>query len=213
LELVELEGEVVSVERRLPGRVLVDALGEVTGTRRQQLIRAHLAAAARIADLRLERPYFGDVNHPAPIRTASFTEYLEQRAAQNLSAGPASLRHAKPRQLASALPEAESPALVHLDACAGNMLTDGTSITAVIDFGAVSIIGDRRLDPVLAAVYLVPPHCRTARPEDSDVCHAWLRDHGLSTLYEPARRWIAAYWSFARDDAALSEWCQSVLAR
>jgi aminoglycoside phosphotransferase len=213
LELVDLGGEVVSIERRLPGRALSEALGEVTGARREQLIRAHLTAAARIGDLCLKRPYFGDINHPAPIRTSTFAEYLERRAAESLGAGPASLHQVDPHKLASALPEPESPALVHLDAFAGNMLTDGSSITAVIDFGIVSIIGDRRLDPVLAAVYLVPPHCTTAQPEDQHVCREWLTEHGLSPLYEPTRHWIAAYWSFARDDAALADWCQSVLAR
>ncbi len=213
LELVELGGEVVSIERRLPGRALSEALGEATGARREELIRAHLAAAARIGDLGLKRPYFGDINHPEPIRTSTFAEYLERRAAESLRAGPASVRQVDPRELACALPEPESPALVHLDAFAGNMLTDGSSITAVIDFGIVSIIGDRRLDPVLAAVYLVPPHCKTAKPEDQRVCSDWLNEHGLALMYEPARRWIAAYWSFARDDAALAAWCESVLAR
>ena len=213
LELVELGAEIVSIERRLPGRALSEALGELIGPRREQLIRAHLAAAARIGDLCLERPYFGDINQPAPIRATSFAEYLERRAAQSLSDGPASMQHINSRELASALPEPESAALVHLDACASNMLTDGASITAVIDFGTVSIVGDRRLDPVLAAAYLVPRICATAKPEDQRVCREWLDEHGLSALYEPARRWIAAYWSFARDDPALSAWCQSVFAR
>jgi aminoglycoside phosphotransferase (APT) family kinase protein len=213
LELVEIGTEVVSIERRLPGRALSEALGEVSGARREELIRAHLAAAARIGDLCVARDYFGDVNHPTPIRTTTLVEYLERRAAASLRAGSPSFAHINPRELACALPEPESPALVHLDAFAGNMLSDGSSITAVIDFGAISIIGDRRLDPVLTAVYLVPPHCQTAKPEDQRVCSDWLNEHGLAPMYDPARRWIAAYWSFARDDAALWDWCQSVLAR
>jgi phosphotransferase family enzyme len=212
LEQVAFGSEVVSVERRLPGRPLLEVLGALSGPARTQLIRAHLDAASRIGDLQVERAFFGELNHPAAIRTRTFAEYLARRAQQSLQAGPDELRHLDPVALASAWPEPESRALVHLDAFAGNMLTDGAVITAVIDFGVVSLIGDRRLDPLLTAAYLVPLLCRTAEPEDQSVCREWLDEHELLALYEPARRWIAAYWSFARDDAALCKWCQRVLA-
>jgi hypothetical protein len=213
LELVELGvAGVVSIEGRLPGRSLMSVLGEVTGAPREQLIRAHLDAAGRIGDIRVERPYFGDVDREDPIRTSSFRDYLERRAARSLALGPAALAHVAAPALAQGWPEPESPALVHLDAFAGNMLTDGASITAVIDFGEVSIIGDRRLDPLLAATYLAPPITSSATLRDQAVCREWLTAQGLDELYEPARRWAAAYWSFAQDDAALSAWCQSVLS-
>jgi len=213
LELVELGAAgVVSIERRLPGRSLLSVLGEVTGSRREELIRAHLDAAACIGDIRVERPYFGDVDREDAIRTSSFCEYLERRAARSLALGPSALGHVAAHALAQAWPEPESPALVHLDAFAGNILTDGAGITAVIDFGAVSIIGDRRLDPLLAAAYLAPPITGSATPGDQAVCREWLEVRGLIELYGPARRWAAAYWSFAQDDAALSAWCLSVLS-
>jgi aminoglycoside phosphotransferase (APT) family kinase protein len=211
LDQLEIDGQVVSIERRLPGRALVDVLGELSGPARRQLIIKHLDAAACIGDLQIERPYFGDINHPAPIRTSTFAEYLKRRAEESLRVAADDLREVDAAELASGWPEPDSKALVHLDAFAGNMLSDGETITAVIDFGVVSVVGDRRLDPLLAAAYLVPPICRTARPEDQVVCGEWQEAHGLAALYRPARRWAAAYWSFARDDAALAGWCQAAL--
>jgi hypothetical protein len=38
-----------------------------------------------------------------------------------------------------------------------------------------------------------------------------LRSAGLDEWYEPARRWLAAFWSFAVDDPAVHEWCEMVL--
>jgi hypothetical protein len=43
------------------------------------------------------------------------------------------------------------------------------------------------------------------------VAQEWLAERGLEELYGATRRWLAAFWSFARDDAALFGWCQRVL--
>jgi len=92
------------------------------------------------------------------------------------------------------------------------MLAAGTAITAVIDIGQTSVVGDRRLDPLTAAVYLcsegITPEAGAA---DRATAMAWLADAGLDRWFEPARRWIAAYWASAVDDRALHDWCRRVL--
>lgn len=93
------------------------------------------------------------------------------------------------------------PSFVHLHAFAGNILTDGVRVTAVIDFGASCLAGDRRLDPIASAVYLSDRHVTpTATARDVDAALAWLRMNGLAEWLEPGRRWLAAYWSFEADD-------------
>jgi hypothetical protein len=92
------------------------------------------------------------------------------------------------------------------------MLTDGTRITAVLDIGPSSIAGDRRLDPLAAAVYLTSREITpTSRASDVDVIMSWLRARALDQWFEPMRRWLAAYWSFALDDLAVTTWVRSVL--
>ena len=91
-------------------------------------------------------------------------------------------------------------------------LADAEAITAVIDFGATAVVGDRHLDPVASVVYLTSREITpTASPRDTQVALSWLADAGLFEWLEPATRWLAAYWSFAVDDERLHRWCRTVL--
>ena len=202
---------IVTIERRLPGRPLNQLLGQLAGEARDSLIRAYLEAAAQIGDLTIDRPWYGDLMDTDAIRTRSFRAYLEQRATQNLKSAGRKFETVDPAKLAAALPEPAGAALVHLDAFPGNMLAQGDTITAVLDFGAPSIMGDRRLDPVTAAVYLAPEITPTATNRDRAVAQEWLVANDLAGLYPAVQAWITAYWSFARDDPSLYRWCQMIL--
>ena len=211
LEIAAVEDRLVSIETRLPGRALSEVLGEASADQRAGLIRAYLDAAARIGDLRLERPWCGDLCNRDPIRTATFREYLRERARKSLAAAGPDFAAVDADELAAALPAPSIPALVHLDAFPGNMLAEGGSITAVLDFGTTCIVGDRRLDPLTAAAYLDSPITPSATASDRRAAGEWLRDHQLMGLYAPARRWLGAYWSFAREEPRLFDWCRSLL--
>jgi hypothetical protein len=39
----------------------------------------------------------------------------------------------------------------------------------------------------------------------------WLVDQGLADGFVAAERWVAALWSFARNEARLQQWCRLVL--
>ena len=73
------------------------------------------------------------------------------------------------------------------------MLGDGSAVTAVLDFGVIALVGDRRLDPLAAVAYLAPNITPTANPTDRALAREWLAERGLAELYEPARRWLAAF--------------------
>jgi aminoglycoside phosphotransferase (APT) family kinase protein len=214
IEINELDGRVFTIERRLRGRSVMDELRDSEeGAQRSRLIEAHLAAAAALGDLRLQpRGYFGDLIADEPITTSTWRAYLEQRVAANLARSTPEFHVIDPLALAAPLPDTDVAAFVHLDAFAGNMLTDGTRITSVLDIGPSSIAGDRRLDPLAAAVYLTSREITpTSRPSDVGVIMSWLRAAGLEEWFEPACRWLAAYWSFALDDLAVTAWVRSVL--
>lgn len=202
---------IVTIERRLPGRPLNQVLNQITGSAREPLIRAYLEAAARIGDLAIERSWYGDLMKMDAIQTKSFFTYLKQRAARSLKAAGPDFMGIDSTQLASALPEPAGAALVHLDAFPGNMLVDEGNISAVLDFGAPAIMGDRRLDPLTAAVYLDPAITPTATGRDRSIAQAWLKEKNLTDFYTPTRNWIAAYWSFATDDLNLYRWCRKTL--
>jgi Ser/Thr protein kinase RdoA (MazF antagonist) len=213
LETMQVAGRLVAIEQRLPGRPMSQALNDLTGERRAGLLRSYMDAANQIGNLRLERPWYGNLRATDAIRTKTYREYLERSAAHGLLASGVPFAGVDSAELASALPEPEYPALVHLDVFPGNVLEADGRITAVLDFGSSSIIGDRRLDPLSAAVYLTGRITPNATDEDRSVCIAWLAEHGYESYFQAVERWLAAYWAFATDDISLFQWVQEVLGR
>ncbi|MCB0116977.1 MAG: phosphotransferase [Caldilineaceae bacterium] len=212
LETVARGDRIATVEQRLPGRPINELLGEVSGATRERLIRGHLDAAARIGDLTVDRPWAGELMGTHAIHTVTFADYLARRAEKSLATARDVFAHVDTQALAAAWPEPAHYTLVHLDAFTGNMLAEDDTVTAVLDFGVVAISGDRRLDPLAAAAYLTPWITPTATDADRAVAAEWIAEHGLAHLFVPAQRWLAAFWSFARDDQALFEWCKFILS-
>jgi Ser/Thr protein kinase RdoA (MazF antagonist) len=193
----------ITIEPRLPGRSLAALLSELEGVARDTLIENYLDVGQRLAEIRLSRSFYGDLLVDDAIQTASFRQYLERRARRSLDAAGELLRHVDPARLAHDLPEATEPTFIYLDAHPSNLLVDAGRISAVVDFGGAAILGEQRFGTVVPATALTE--------RDQPLAQAWLRERHLSDLYEPTRSWMAAFWSFARDDVSLFEWCQSVL--
>lgn len=201
-----------AIERRLRGNDIRTELATLDRAGRDQLVVAHLDAVAGLGDLHLdERPWFGDLMGAEPVRCATWSEWLHERVAISLDRAPG-FGHLDAASIADALPGDAAGDFMHLDAFVGNMLAVGTEVTAVIDIGLTSARGDRRLDVLSAVVYLCADEITPIADEDDRrVARQWLADAGLGDLYEPARRWMAAYWAWAVDDPDLHHWCRRVL--
>jgi hypothetical protein len=209
---VELVGERwVTIETRLPGRPLAQVLSTSTGSNRESLIVRLLECAHAMQRLRVERAWYGDLCDDAPVRAASYRDYLRDRAAESLAYAGPPLIAVSAESLAAALPEPAVPSFVHLDLYAGNVLIEDNQVTAVVDFGSVPIVGDARLDPLSAAAYLTPYITPTATDTDRHVAREWLQARGLLPLLEPVSRWLAARWSHATTDVKLHAWCRGTL--
>ena len=84
-----IEGRSYAIERRLPGRSVMDELPRLDRRERNALIEAHLDTAMALGDLHLEnRQWFGDLLAPSPIRCPTWRSYLAAKAADGLSAAP-----------------------------------------------------------------------------------------------------------------------------
>jgi hypothetical protein len=172
-----------------------------------------MEAAAALGGLSLDPgAMFGDLMADEPITTSTWRAYLVERAATNLARSTSDFWSVDADAIAGGFPEPDAPAFVHLDAFAGNMLTDGVVITAVIDIGSTSLAGDRRFDPVAAAVYLAAPEI-TPKAASDEIAAAmgWLHAAGLDDWFVPVRRWLAAFWAHAVDSPDLLSWCHHVL--
>lgn len=218
LEHVEIAGRVAVIERRLPGRNAAEVLAE-RNTDRAALVRHHLDVTFRLVDLPFPGTAFGELWDDGAIQAATFAEWSEARLAASLRGGGQAFdgisSSALTQALVDALPEPEPPLplLVHLDAFLGNMLADDSRITAVLDFGPMTIGGPPHLDALVAIAYLAPEITPHADDGDRDVARRWAADAGLAKALEPAERWIAAYWAGAVDDRRLASWCRRILRR
>jgi hypothetical protein len=156
LEVGEWNGRIYSIERRLPGSSVLEALDSVSGSARDRLIEAHLEAAASLSEVQLgARDYFGDLAEAEPVRAPTWRSYLEAKAKANLAAGGFSAQ-IDASQLAEALP-ARHRGFRPSRCFRRNMMTDGERITAVLDIGPSCVRGDTRFNALAAVVYLEAP--------------------------------------------------------
>jgi aminoglycoside phosphotransferase (APT) family kinase protein len=203
LEARELHERWVTIEARLPGHSLASALERAEAAERRALLRSYLEAVRLLSEVRCPGAFYGDLLADDAIHTSSFRDYAQRRARRSLDTAGGRLATLDAAELARGLPEPQSPAFVYLDAHPSNVLVSTERVSAVIDFGGAAIAGDARFGATVAATYL--------SERDQPVAQEWLAEQGLSELYGATRRWIAAFWSFARDDTALFGWCQRVL--
>lgn len=212
LDVIEAGDRLALIETRLPGIDALRLLGQLRGGERSALVRSHLDAAAALAALPCDTTEFGDLCSPTPLRRTTFVEYATAVLHQNLQRAGPDFGHVDVDDLVADLPpQTGPPVLTHLDAFLGNMLAEGSTITAVLDFGPTTIAGVADLDPLVAIAYLDPDITPTASDDDRATAHDWARENGLDDRIEPVRRWIAAYWSAAVDDERLHRWCRWIL--
>jgi hypothetical protein len=199
-----------------PRRTALDVLDE-PGRDREALVRDHLDVARRVPELPCPTDRFGEVLGGNRIEADGFAAWAEQRLAVSLRTGGEAFAGIDPgavtRDLLDALPEPEParPLLVHLDVFLGNMLAAGDRISALLDFGPMTIGGPRDLDALVAVAYLAPEITPTAREGERRAARAWAEESGLAAAVAPAERWIAAYWTGAPDDERLRGWCKRIL--
>jgi hypothetical protein len=210
-ELRIIAGRFVTFEPRLRGQTLARALREVEGPSRSELLVATLEASRALARLPLARPWFGDLCRVPPIRAPSWGAYLRRRARTSLAAAGEAFAGVDVEALCLPFEEPANPGLVHLDLYVGNVLVEGSSVTALLDFGGVPVFGDPDFDPLTVAVYLRGAMTDDANESDHAVCREWLERAGLADRLDAAERWVAAMWSFAVDDAKVQSWCRRVL--
>ena len=211
IEQGEHNGQHVTLENRLNGNSMLNALADASGSGRRMLIEQYMEAAWLLGDVAIERPFYGEICHPEPIEAPSFRAYLAERAERSLATSTDMTLTDSIRIAANVAEPDDRGRLVHLDFCPANVLVEGVRVSAVLDFGYASLIGDRRMTAVAAAAYLVPEITPTVKKGDQAIAFDWLRNHEMISYYTSAERWLAAYWTHASDDENLFKWCTKIL--
>ncbi len=149
-------GRIYTIEKRIPGTSLLSALATTQDTVRRSLIEQYMAAAWKMGSIHITRRFIGEIGRKDAIQATAWQAYLTERARRSLAASP--LTNIDADALAASVGElCDAPAFVHLDYFAGNVMVHEDQLTAVIDFGYSSIIGDRRMNAMVAAAHLVTP--------------------------------------------------------
>jgi hypothetical protein len=222
LELGEIDGVTYSVDVLLPGRVMMDVLPDVRGSRRWALLDSYLYCAERMADLPLplaEGGAFGEFFEDQRLRADSWPAYLHASVERQMSHIGDELRRDVDRideALAAlhagidALPPIEDPRMMHGDYFPGNVLVDDElRVSAVLDFGPLTVAGDPMMDVTSAAAFLEVQ--RKFDPNDAVYAAAKLQQrHGDSVLdtLRTYRAWYGVRLGHAKDDdPRLYAWC------
>lgn len=205
-------GRVFSVEPRLSGQPVSQLLKGMSGPERADLLIDYLSVADRIRTISIHRPDYGPLLGDAELCATDWKGFLRARVERSLASCPTDLRPAVAAMRDIVLPVPTQAALVHMDYFPGNVLAQGSTVTAVLDFGPSTIVGDARMEAWSAVAYLDSEISPNATDADRALAMGWLAEHNLMAHYPNAKRWLAAYWSFAADDPALMRWCRRILA-
>jgi Ser/Thr protein kinase RdoA (MazF antagonist) len=216
------DGEVSwSIERRLPGRSFDQVLGELRGQARAGALRAYLDGAAMFSALgrppgwaggcgelftaeRLRADRWGDL---VAQRLLLQAEQARELVAPHLAGFDDAVRAIV--EEARGTGSEGAPSLVHGDWFPGNVLVgDDLEVSAAIDLGWLTVVGDPDHDVAAAAVFCeVHPWLR---PGDREVLVAAAERHlgpGAAERIDRARRAEQLRFAFVAEDEHLHRWC------
>jgi aminoglycoside phosphotransferase (APT) family kinase protein len=224
IEHGEVDGCEYSIDARIPGKPLIEVLLELRGDERRRALDAYLAAATMIASIEMRRPYFGEIIRDGAIQTTAWREFLHARVERSVALMHDDLRVdvpsfetalAETHRALGALPE-PAHALVHGDYFPGNVLVgNDLTVTGVIDFGPLTVIGDPMMAVASAVIFLETTR-RAFDPEDA----AYLTQRLVDAHGEGAHEMLRAYRGFYAirlsnskpHDEHLYGWCLRSLA-
>lgn len=199
-----------TVEDRLSGTPMSDVLTRLDGARRHDLVHQYLEASTQLGDLLSGETQYGELARKGAIRNSCFKTFLRERALESLRI--CGLR-VDVDQIVDAIEIPDQPRLVHLDYCPSNVMCADGKITAVLDFGATTIAGMSRFNPIIAAAFLNPSITPAANENDQRQAREWLQQNGLLESSLTVQKWLASYWSFCgeKEDLPLYQWCRDIL--
>ena len=220
LEVHTRDGVSWSIERRLPGRVLEAVLAGLRGPDRATALTSYLEGAAAFAALGLPSGWpggYGEVLTDERLHADRWGDLLADRLRLQLAQARPVLAGVVPalddvvRRVAAEArtEEAREPALVHGDWFPGNVLVgEDLEVTAAIDLGWLTVVGDPTHEVRSAAVFLeVRPW---SQPGDDAIVRSVARrllGPDAGRLIDRTRRFEQARFAFVDDDHHLHQWC------
>jgi hypothetical protein len=195
-----------TIERRLPGLPMPALIFGAGTAAREEALRNYFTAVAAFRSVVFPDEPYGQLLAAQPITADDWIGYLRESLAHYSAINGATIAdevgdvaglEAKALLLLSALEPHPERALVHGDYFPGNVLMDGDfRVTAVVDFGFYTVVGDPLLDVAGASIFL---EMSGSPPEDIAYVRKLLAErHGPGTA--PSFAFYRAYFAFAMAD-------------
>ncbi len=164
--IAELNGRLVTLERRREGRPMSDLLPSLNQTQLEQCMRTYLAAALEVQRIRLRQPLHQyrlfDEEGMSSTADGDWNRFLLRFLATRLREVEPYLARdvadfgAKVDRLRTALarPYMREYTLIHGDFWPGNLLVDAAgNVAALLDFGVLTMMGDYLFDIATSWVF------------------------------------------------------------
>ncbi|MCW6512075.1 phosphotransferase family protein [Lichenifustis flavocetrariae] len=215
-----IDGDVCySIERRIPGSSLVDLLARLKGEAREDALTAYAGAVTAIRRIGYNGHVgYGEVMADPPIRSDTWKTCVLTKAETCLRESRIRLRDGivEPERALRILERMlayHGPVerhLVHGDFYSANVIVEAEgTVTGVIDFGPLTLVGDWRLDAASALLYLTGMDGITE--EDKKVVHSCLTAIGLREQDVALYRLFYAFLFLDTKKAALLDWCRGTI--
>lgn len=214
-EAAQTRGTHHTIEARIAGSSLGEALPRLIGAARRDALLAYAEASTRVAEIGIPPGRFGELVAVPPLMADSWADFVAARAEAELRRNGGRLAGTvdRPERALARLegwlarrPAAE-PRLVHGDYYPPNVMVDDAGrVTGIVDFGNLALRGDPRLDPACALLSLENFDGVTA--EDRGIVAGHLRGRGLCD--DEDLRVYALFYAFRFLDTereVLFRWC------
>jgi aminoglycoside/choline kinase family phosphotransferase len=209
-EIIEIDpAGLWRVEFRLPGTSMLARLAKLGDDRRDQALRAYAAAVDAVGTVALPGLPYGHVLAPTPVTADDWHGFARDSLVRFLARNRVTIARevGDPKRLFEAaagmiaeLPSHPPKVLVHGDYFPGNvLLAPGLSVSALIDFGIYTVVGDAQLDLAVACLTL-EMIAETTAHDASFVRELILERHGPEIA--PALRFYRAWLAFSLADPA-----------
>jgi hypothetical protein len=209
-EIVDIDPDGLwRIEFRLPGTSMLTRLAKLGDDRRDQAFRAYAVAVDAIATVALPGLPYGHVLSPTPVTADDWHGFVRDSLVRFLARNRATIARevGDPQPLfdladsmIAELPKNPPKVLVHGDYFPGNVLiAPDLSVSALIDFGIYTVVGDAQLDLAVACLTL-EMIAETTAHDARFVRELILDRHGPEIA--PVLRFYRAWLAFSLADPA-----------
>lgn len=214
-------GTLYTIDRRVYGQNMNEALASAEGPLRQQILHSYIQAAGQIQKLHPPYDFYGEVLSANPIRVGSWPAYILRRLTTDYQTARKLLDEQVPkmpeilaflRHEVDIVSDTNQSLLVHGDYYVLNVTIDTSgNINGVLDFNDLTLAGDPRMDLASSLIFLLEGD-GNARLEDGATllrqCTETYGDSFRRILHLYRLYYAIHFASYCKDnDSTTFAWC------